>query len=243
MKLNLSILVFLFSLSLNAQISQGKITYTQTIKLDFETPPEMKTMGKEMPKKKKRFKELYFNQSGSLFKDSPKKERSSQEPRKRRRNKRSKDNQYYKDLKSETIVNKKDLMGKSFLITDEPKMVWKLSGEQKAMMDYLCMKATTIQDSVEIIAWFTPQIPLPIGPAQFHGLPGAILSLESIDGKMTMIASEITLNDSFEIEIKAPIKGEAIGYIEYKKLEQEKMEERQKMRKRGRRQGQHRRGF
>ena len=133
-------------------------------------------------------------------------------------------------------------MGKSFLIEDDPVLQWKMTGEQKTILDYVCMKASTEKDSTIIYAWFTPQIPLPVGPGSFHGLPGAILSVETEDGTMNMTASEVVLNEAMEIEIKAPEKGDNISASDYKVLEKEKMEERKKMRgQRGSGRG-HRRG-
>ena len=236
-------MLFILNFPVHSQVTQGKITYQQTIKMDFETPPEMKAMGRELPKERTRLKELYFDQTGSIYKDGPRikdgDEESSQ--RRRRRNRRPRDNKYYKDLSSGKTMDKRDLMGKSFLIEDDPELQWKMTGEQKTILDYVCMKASTEKDSSIIHAWFTPQIPLSIGPGSFHGLPGAILSLESDDQKMTITASEIVLNEALDIEIKAPKKGDKISSSDYQILEAEKMKEREKMRA-SRRSGHGRRG-
>ena len=78
------------------------------------------------------------------------------------------DNQLYQNFESGKKVEKKDFMGKKFLIRDEiTKNQWKVTAEQKKVLDYVCMKAVLEggdEDSQKVEAWFTPQISASVGP-------------------------------------------------------------------------------
>ena len=89
---------------------------------------------------------------------------------------------------------------------------------------------------VEIVAWYTPEIPINQGPGVYWGLPGLILAVS--DDITTIVCSEITLNPSDKLEIKAPSKGKKVTQAEYDEISQEKMKEmRENFRNRGGRNG------
>ncbi|MFT5737534.1 MAG: GLPGLI family protein [Maribacter sp.] len=73
----------------------------------------------------------------------------------------------------------------------------------------------------EIEAWYTPQIPVGHGPAEFWGLPGLILEVSA--GNTTMLCAKIVMNPKEEIKIEAPDKGKEITKSEYQKTIQSKM--------------------
>lgn len=86
---------------------------------------------------------------------------------------------------------------------------------------------------IEIEAWYTPQIPVSHGPAEYWGLPGLILEVSA--GNTTMLCSKIVMNPKDELKIEAPDKGKEITKSEYQKTIQEKMLEMRN--NRGRRRG------
>lgn len=89
---------------------------------------------------------------------------------------------------------------------------------------------------VEIVAWYTPEIPINQGPGLYWGLPGLILAVN--DDITTIVCSEITMNPSEKMEIKAPSKGKKVSQAEYDEISQEKMKEmRENFRNRGGRGG------
>ena len=47
-----------------------------------------------------------------------------------------------------------------------------------------------------IYAWFTPEIPLPVGPTYFCGLPGLVIEL--VSGRYQLNASQINFETSGE---------------------------------------------
>jgi len=65
-----------------------------------------------------------------------------------------------------------------------------------------------------IEAWYSPQIPVRHGPAEYWGLPGLILEVSV--GDTTMLCSEIIMNPKEKIKIEAPDKGKLITKSEYK---------------------------
>lgn len=78
-------------------------------------------------------------------------------------------------------------------------------------------------DTVEITAWFTPEIPVQHGPAEYGGLPGLILEVS--DGKTVLLCSEIKLNPKDRTEFKAATKGDKVTQAEYDATLKVKMEE------------------
>lgn len=92
---------------------------------------------------------------------------------------------------------------------------------------------------LNVTAWYTPQIPVSAGPAEYWGLPGLILELNA--GRTTMLCTEIVINPEEAIEINKPKKGEEVTRAEYNKIIKQKSEEmRERFRNRRRGQG---RGF
>lgn len=73
----------------------------------------------------------------------------------------------------------------------------------------------------EVEAWYTPQIPVSHGPAEYWGLPGLILEVSA--GGTTMLCSKIVMNPKEKIKIEAPDNGKEITKTEYQNTIQTKM--------------------
>lgn len=92
--------------------------------------------------------------------------------------------------------------------------------------------ATTPEiDMTQVVAWYTPQIPVSHGPAEFWGLPGLILEVNA--GNTTMLCSKIVMNPKENLKIVAPDKGKIVDKTEYQVTVLDKM--REMMENRGRR--------
>ena len=76
---------------------------------------------------------------------------------------------------------------------------------------------------VEIVAWYTPMIPISQGPADFWGLPGLILEVSA--GNVTMLCSKIVMNPEEKTEINVPTKGDVVTKKEYNEIITEKMQQ------------------
>jgi GLPGLI family protein len=135
---------------------------------------------------------------------------------------------------------------------DLEKINWSITDETKNIGDYLCIKAIRnipvndeeikkYQEDLEIynkkgtglfkpvepkereiVAWFTPQIPVGHGPEEFYGLPGLILEVK--DQNITYLASKIQLNPKDKVAIKLPNVKKAISKKEFDKIQKEKFD-------------------
>jgi len=169
----------------------------------------------------------------------------------------------YKNVKENKLVQSQEFYGKKFLVKDKLQAIdWTMMSETKQIGKYTCFKATASipttelawynfswseanesdsnnQDAQEavnmtdIVAWYSPQIPVSHGPSDFWGLPGLILEVNY--GKTTMLCSKIIMNPDTKITIEAPKKGNEITKKDYKKVITKKMKEfrNNRMRRRG----------
>jgi len=146
---------------------------------------------------------------------------------------------------SENIyLEETEIFGKKFLIEDElPEFRWKISSEQKKIGNYTAIKATftdiveqttmsmddseatskTIQDTVVVTAWYTPEIPVSQGPNNSYGLPGLILELN--EDRLTYLCTKIELNPTEAVVIEKPSKGKKVTREEADRIQEEKMQE------------------
>ncbi len=155
----------------------------------------------------------------------------------------------YKNLNDESMIQETEFFGKVFLITDTvPTLNWKLGKETKKIGSYTCYKATVeekkimltiknngdgkgmqrIKDTVvrEVVAWYTPIVPVSNGPDKYGGLPGLIMELQS--GNTVWLCSRIEINPAEELEISRPGKGEEVTQAEYEEIAEKKIQEMQK---------------
>jgi len=160
----------------------------------------------------------------------------------------------YKDSKEGKMIESAEFFGKRFLITEkmeQPK--WELGSETKKIGKYTVYKATMIKvnnefdwrsmrrnrdnekkDSTKteekdkvrtelVTAWYTPEIPVSTGPDDYWGLPGLILEINS--GRTTMLCTEIVINPTDKVEIKAPSKGDKVTREQYNAIVKNKTKE------------------
>ena len=153
----------------------------------------------------------------------------------------------YKSIKSQLLLQEQELFGKQFLIKDSlSKFDWKMEGETKQIGKYTCYKATAIKTvdavditsfrrpseddkepsatkEIQVIAWYTMQIPISQGPDNYWGLPGLILEVNA--DKTTILCSKIVMNPEDKDVIKEPSKGKEISKEEYNIIVKKKTEE------------------
>ena len=159
------------------------------------------------------------------------------------------DGKHYKNLKQKNYIVETDAFDKDFLIVDSlPKHDWQMTGETKKIGNYTCYKATavlkpevpeapkeekavsilgTIDSETTITAWYTPDIPVSHGPANYWGLPGLILEVS--DGRTVLLCSKVVINPKEKIEIKAPKKGERVTQSEFNQIMEKKSQEMMEM--------------
>lgn len=146
-------------------------------------------------------------------------------------------------------TEKREFMDKTFIVDDSiAKLKWKMTGETKIILNHTCMKAVTekistqmrmnvnngvverkeITDTAVVIAWFTNDIPVPAGPAEYQGqLPGLVLEMDINNGKQKFVATSIP--EKFDLtEIKEPTGKKHYTAAEFKTEREKLMDEMQK---------------
>jgi GLPGLI family protein len=119
--------------------------------------------------------------------------------------------EYYYNNNSKTYLIKEcEILGECFIF-DNTYLEWKLTQENKTINGYISYKAT--RSNGEVIAWYTPSIPIGFGPKGEYGLPGLILELEI--GKIIFKATKIVLNPKESIKIEKPKGGNRVSKEEY----------------------------
>lgn len=155
----------------------------------------------------------------------------------------------YKNTNEQQFVNQVESFSKQFLIQDKINdREWKLEKETKNIGDYTCFKATSTyersvmrtrtissssaeeteapeeeKETITVTAWYTPQIPVKNGPANYDGLPGLIL--EIADGELSVLCSKIVLNPKNGVDINRPKGGKKVTQDEFDKIMDKKMKE------------------
>lgn len=214
-----------------AVAQQGTITYDRVVKLDIKLPPEMESMRDQFPTENKTNMLLHFNESESVWLASEEQDEGGDRTfggggMMIRMARAQEKNITYINHDEGQITDRRDFMGRTFLIQDDvPLLSWKLTGEQSEFNGYLVQKATAMQDTVSVEAWFSPQIPVAVGPGTFNGLPGAILVLTLDDGQTTFTAKDITLGELAEGTIEAPKDGKKVTQEEFESIMEEKRKE------------------
>ena len=225
--------LLLLLMPLLATAQEGNVLYEETVQIEIQALPGMEHLADQFPSSKTTTKQLFFNASSALIKDvqqeGENKETSFESGggtvRLHLMGNRA-ENATYTNFDEDVRIEKKDFLGRTFLITGTPEpLAWRLTDERSEFLGYLCQKATAIRDSTTIEAWFTPEIPIPAGPGQYGGLPGLILVVNENDGKRSIVAKELSLEPLSEEAIVPPTEGKEVTQAEFDEIVEEKMKE------------------
>ncbi len=219
-----------------AQVS-GTISYSETIKLDIQLPDGMEVDG--LDKSMTMEKTLAFKDKISIYKDQEKNNSND-------RTMTSDDGGFqitfqmddsedifHTDFQTKITTHQTGFMGKEFIIESElTKYKWKLTGEKIKYLDYVCQKAEMILEEngkeVNVVAWFTSEIPVSVGPDMYNQLPGAILMISKNDGKKEIKATAVNLKSLDDEIFELPKKGKKVTAEEYDQIVEEKTKELQR---------------
>ena len=155
----------------------------------------------------------------------------------------------YKNISQNQLVQAQEFYGKRFLVKDQLLSIdWELGSESKEVGGYTCFKATAVVPTAslewfnfswsdlpnpaneattkdiklsQVEAWYTMQIPIQHGPAEFWGLPGLILEVSTEN--TTLLCSEIISNPKEKLKLNPPKKGVDINIEDYRKTIMSKM--------------------
>tara|TARA_R110000850_G_scaffold64030_3_gene144079 strand:+ start:464 stop:1156 length:693 start_codon:yes stop_codon:yes gene_type:complete len=149
---------------------------------------------------------LIFNQKGSFFKTNKNVPQDKYLATMAAILTKSKHAYFQNRLDNDTYYNI-NIANKEYVVKDSTKNKnWQLYSESKEIEGFTCYKAIKIdfnernQTSHERVAWYSPEIPMPYGPAGYGGLPGLILEIEVRNGFVYYI-SEIILNKQKDLEL------------------------------------------
>ncbi len=137
---------------------------------------------------------------------------------------------YFKDFSTNPVIYYKgvDFGVKKFLIKDQiPDYKWKISREKGEIAGYKVTKAEGVMlDSIQVTAWYTPDIAIKDGPLNIAGLPGLIIKaeFETNGTKLIYTLKELKISDK-EIKLAIPTKGNVVTQeqfiTEMKKLQEQ----------------------
>ncbi len=247
MKKLLSLILAIIICNISFAQQSGTIQYVSTIKLDLKGIEGM-DLGDMLPQEMSTNKELIFNSSASIYKDS--KDNVSEDIE------LSSDDGsfemvigtddseeiFHSDLKLKSTTFQTSFMSKEFLIKGKiERKKWKITNEKIKYLGYVCQKATLSEEippssgseeepkEQNIVAWFTSEIPASIGPHDYYGLPGAVLMVSINEGKTEIKATNVDLTPPDSKMLEKPTKGQEVTHEEYEKIMEVKMKEMQEM--------------
>ncbi|HND87145.1 MAG TPA: GLPGLI family protein [Saprospiraceae bacterium] len=229
-------LLLLFVLPVLASAQQntaGRVTYTETIKLQIEIPEAQREAMKGMlPSEQKSQKVLTFNEKAALYQNADAADAGDLKVEHEEEGAqvniviKAPQVMQYTDLNTGKWLRAEEFFGRDFLISGGDKALeWKLTGEQKQIGAHLCQKASLQDSTQQVVAWFAPAIPVSVGPGSFGHLPGLILELEMDKGQRSIRADKVELKAVADSEIAKPTKGKSVTEAEFKKIRDEKLKE------------------
>ncbi|MBI1342085.1 MAG: GLPGLI family protein [Terrimonas sp.] len=245
MKRNLlSLLAIIICSNLFAQPTQGRIIYERTTQLRIQISNDDPAFSNMIPKERKDRFELLFANNQTLWRSLPDITEgddmyfTTEGGAQIRMVMPGADDITFTDIPNMRRVEYKELAGKNFIVTDTVNRYdWKLSDETKDILGHNCRKATTVRmqpsmrinndngkitreeiiDTLNITAWFAPDLPVFAGPLYYQGqLPGTILEVSEADGRTTFKAVEI--GEKVDVkDIKEPKGGKKITAEAFRK--------------------------
>ena len=217
-----AILLLLLPIGLSAQTRQGVIVYER--KIDVHRTLQDEQMKARVPRFQTGAFEVSFRDSIAVYKAVPKDE--APDPFDDNtggahivlRFGGGNDGVLYRNFGNGRLLEEATLAEKKYIITDTlHQQSWKLSDETATILGHPCKKATTTSTrGARVIAWYTGDIPEPVGPDQYNGLPGAILLLDVDEGAVVFTAKEF--HDKVDSrDLNAPTGGTLITRADYQK--------------------------
>lgn len=233
-----AVLFAMLSGNLSAQDTlSGIVKYQKITKLNFKKNdnPRWNDMIANLPSERKSVFVLYFENEVALYEDNPGEQEAAprglqraQHVQNMRRPPRPALQKVYYDLENKKMLEQLDFMTRNFIIESEIEIKpWKLTADKKKILNYVCMGAELKTEKQTITAWFTPQIPISVGPDKFLGLPGLILAIER-NGETIFMATSVELIPLEKDVLSKPDEGKKVTQEEFDKIIKEKLDEHKK---------------
>jgi GLPGLI family protein len=130
----------------------------------------------------------------------------------------------YRDLENKRMLNIFTLLDKEYAVEDSIQCIeWKIGNGMKEVAGHICINAfyyDTLREK-NIVAWFALDLPVPVGPDGYCGLPGAILELDMNNGSVIYTAT-IIIPSQDEVSIIQPVikrKRKVISFTDFQAME------------------------
>jgi len=212
----------------------GTIIYTRTTSYTFDPTgnPEWDAYARSLPIEGKFEKVLYFTSKASLYHESTLEKEEASIPQQKAmffasygKPPRPLLKSLFIDFQKESKVSLQEFMTREFRVESPlENKGWKLDTSRKKIGKYVCMKASMNMEGDTVAAWFTPEIPLPAGPAEYYGLPGIVLAVERL-GITVLLATSIDLTPPPAELLVKPASGKKTSPEEFARIVEEKVEE------------------
>ncbi len=210
-------------------LESGTVHYEQVVKLDIKLDGDAAQFAHALPKERKSEKILFFSKESALyenFKKAEADENMGSESGGVMIKMMVPDNKMFTDLKNKKQIEQREFMTRMFLIEHKTgNSKWKLTGNQKEILNYSCQEATREDDGRIIKAWFCPAIPISVGPESYCDLPGLILEVDIDNGQNVITAKSIDTKPADKEMFVKPKKGKKVTDEEFQKIVDEKMKE------------------
>lgn len=226
---SLSAMLITTTSALSAQ-QTGTVEYDDKMKFEIHMKGDAAALPPGLPNEHTSRKILYYSPDASLFMNTANNDEAevSEESEGGKRvlvRLSEPEERTFISFKDQKIIDQREFMSRMFLIESSlDSLSWKLTGNRKEILGYPCLEATSLKDSVLTIAWFTPSINVPAGPARFNGLPGLILELITNEGKRIITAASVKFGEVTDLIVK-PTKGKKMSRKEFNKMVDEKRAE------------------
>lgn len=131
---------------------------------------------------------------------------------------------FFTNTETRAIANTENILDKSFMVTGTlPAIEWTITDQKVAPSEEtvgldlkIATAITSFGDTLE--AGFAPSLPVQVGPLNYYGLPGAIITLKVQNGRTPVMYRATSLSLSNEpLEISKPTEGKAIGLEKFQK--------------------------
>jgi len=122
-------------------------------------------------------------------------------------------NTIFTDVSTGISATQKTVFEDIFLVKDSVRKInWKITDETRDIAGYTCRRANAIvMDSIYVVAFYSDEIPLSVGPESFTGLPGMILGLALPHDNIKWFATKVTDMTIPDNKVQAPKKGKAVN--------------------------------
>lgn len=236
---NLVSLMTVFSLTAQSSLS-GTISYQQIVRYNFDNIKQAhgnddRTQDwlSTLPQEGVSTQMLNFNSRAALFEEDDSEKEATPAGLERAlmyenslKPVQAKVQKVYYDFDKKQKLEQVEFLTRIFLVESEIESIpWKLGSEKKKVLEYVCLGAAATIDDQEIVAWFAPEIPVPLGPSVYGGLPGLILAVER-NGETAYVATSVNLTPPDEQSIVKPGKGSKVNREEFVSIRKEKEKER-----------------